>query len=175
MSLARVLVTGCSGAGKSTLCDAMAARDYEVRREPGRRVIRAETRMGGAGLPWEDEERFARLCLKMAKADWEEARIGKVIFDRGVLEAALVLERLGFGAEAEHAFEAFRYDVVVVAAPWPELFETDSERRHGFEAAVDEYNLITKRLPQLGYAAVTLPKDNVEARADWLDALIRDA
>lgn len=168
MSLRRVLITGCSGAGKSTLLEAMSARGFEVRREPGRRVIRAETRTGGNGLPWEDTERFLRLCLKMAASDWEEARAGIVLFDRGIIDAALALEREGFASDAQAALENYRYDTVVLAAPWPALFGQDDERRHGLAEAEREYHYIAKRLPELGYTAVALPEASVDARADWL-------
>lgn len=172
MSLLRVLVTGCSGSGKSTLVDVMADRGHEIRREPGRRVIRLETRTGGTGLPWDDMDRFCRLCLKMAKADWEEARAGSVVFDRGVIDAALALERSGFEAEAEAALETYRYDLVILAAPWPELFEGDDDRRHSLDEAMSEYDHIASRLPALGYQPVVLPKGTVKARADWLEAEI---
>ncbi|MDJ1008056.1 MAG: AAA family ATPase [Paracoccaceae bacterium] len=169
--LRRVLVTGCSGAGKSALVAEMAGRGYEVRREPGRRVIRAETRTGGRGLPWEDAERFARLCLKLAIADWEEARAGTVIFDRGVLEAALALERLGFVAEAAAALDAYGYDApVILAPPWPELFRADTERRQGAAEAEAEFAGIEACLNRTGLAAAHLPRDSVAARADWLEA-----
>lgn len=175
MSLTRVLITGCSGAGKSTLVADMAERGYEVRREPGRRVIRAETRMGGTGLPWQDTARFAHLCLKMAAADWEEARAGAVVFDRGVIDAALALEREGFGAEADAALQTYRYDIVVLAGPWPALFESDEDRRHGLPEAEAEFEHIARRLPELGYAPLDLPQGTQAARADWLEDVIRAA
>lgn len=172
--LRRVLVTGCSGAGKSALVAEMAGRGYEVRGEPGRRVIRAETRTNGAGLPWQDAERFARLCLRMAVADWEEARAGVVIFDRGVLEAALHLRRLGFEAEAAKAIETYSYDPpVVLAEPWPELFSEDAERRKSFNEAEEEFQDIRTALGDLGLATETLPRGSVGARADWLESLLR--
>lgn len=175
MSLRRILITGCSGAGKSTLVAAMAERGYEVRREPGPRVIRAEMRTGGNGVPWQDEGRFARLCLKMAAADWEEARAGAVVFDRGVIDAALALERANLRAEAENALTRFAYDIVVLAAPWQELFERDDTRQHGFDAARLEFDHIARRLPELGYKPLDLPKGTVAARAEWLEGVIRGA
>ena len=172
--LRRVLVTGCAGAGKSALVAEMAARGYEVRREPGRRVIRAETRTGGDGVPWQDAERFARLCLRMAVADWEEARAGAVIFDRGVLEAALHLRRLGFEAEAAKAIDTYRYDApVVLAEPWTELFAEDPERRQSFAEAEEEFRGIRAALGDLGLSAEPLPRGSVAERADWLESLLR--
>lgn len=172
--LRRVLVTGCSGAGKSALVAEMAARGYETRAEPGRRVIRLETRTGGNGTPWQNPERFARLCLKMAKADWEEARAGVVVFDRGVFDAALALERAGFGEEADAALHAQSYDApVILAEPWPELFAEDPDRRHGFEEAEAEFAHIESALDRLGWPTLRLPQDSVAARADWLETVLK--
>ena len=172
MSVRRVLVTGCSGAGKSELLKEMAARGHETVKEPGRRVIRAEERMGGAGLPWKNEERFSRLCLKMAAADWDGARIGTAIFDRGVFDAAAHLERLGHQDEAARYFTQYRYDIMVLAPPWPALFAQDAERRHGLDAAIAEYEALSEAARRLGYAPEILPEDTIAARADWLETLI---
>ncbi|MBF9031865.1 AAA family ATPase [Rhodobacterales bacterium HKCCE3408] len=171
MAVRRILLTGCSGAGKSALLAEMAARGWDTVKEPGRRVTRAEERMGGTGLPWIDPERFARLCLKMAMADWEGARAGTVIFDRGVLDAALALAR----ADAEPGAAAGRctYDLAVLAPPWESIFDRDPERQHSFDDAVAEYEDIAAALADLGMEVETLPEAPVAARADWLEAILR--
>lgn len=172
--LRRILVTGAPGAGKSALVAAMGGRGYEVRREPGPRVIRLEERTGGNGTPRGDPERFARLCLRMAIADWEEARAGVVIFDRGVPDAALALARLGFAAEAEAALETYAYEApVVLAEPWPELFGSGGDRWQGFAEAEAEFAEIAAALDRLGWPVARLPREGVEARADWLESLLK--
>ncbi|MEM9709046.1 MAG: AAA family ATPase [Pseudomonadota bacterium] len=173
MSLRRILITGATGAGISSLAAEMGRRGYEVMREPGRRVIRAETRTNGTGLPWVDPARYARLCLRIAAADWEEARAGPVVFDRGALDAALALHRLGQTEAAEAALNAHRYDDVFLAPPWLELFETDEERRIDFAEASAEYDSIAEVLPAHGYAPVELPKADIVERADWLEARLK--
>lgn len=167
MSGRRILLTGCSGAGKSTLLEEMARRDWEVMKEPGRRVIRMESRMGGTGLPWEDATRFAQLCLKMAKADWESVRIGTVIFDRGVWDAGFHLDRLGRAEEGLMARYPYD-DPVILAPPWEDLFATDPDRRHSFADAVAEYEDIAARLDRAKVPVAVLPQADVGARADWL-------
>ncbi|MBF9034500.1 AAA family ATPase [Rhodobacterales bacterium HKCCE2091] len=174
MSLRRILITGCSGAGKSSLIDALAARGHQVAREPGRRVIRAETRQGGTGLPWADADRFARLCARIAAADWEGARIGTVFFDRGVPDAAFALRRRGHGPEAEALLARYTYDdPVFLAPPWPALFEADEDRRHGLDDAIAEYEDIAAGLSGLGRKVAILPELPVGERADWLESRLR--
>lgn len=171
MSARRVLITGCSGAGKSTLLAEMARRGHDTIKEPGRRVIRAEERMGGKGTPWDNEARFCRLCLKMATADYEGVRLGTAYFDRGVFDAAVNLERMGYPDEAVRYFVEFRYDHLVLAEPWPELFRTDADRRHGLDDALAEYDVLAATAKRLGYEPKLLPQVSVEERADWLENL----
>ena len=59
---------------------------------------------------------------------------------------------------------------VFLAPPWPEIFETDAERKHSLEDARVEYDHLARRLPELGYEIVLLPKACVEARADFVMA-----
>lgn len=173
MATRRILITGCSGAGKSALLEEMFRRGLETIKEPGRRVIRAEERMGGKGLPWVNPERFAKLCLKIASADWDGVRAGTVLFDRGVFDAAVHLGRLGQEELAEGYFKTYPYDItVVLAAPWEELFMADQDRRHSFADAVDEYVQIAATLDRLGYDAQVIPEASVKDRADWLERVI---
>lgn len=172
MSARRYLLTGCSGAGKSALLAEMARRGHETVKEPGRRVIRAEERMGGKGTPWENEERFCRLCLKMATADFEGIRVGTALFDRGVFDAAVHFERLGHGEDALRYFVDYRFDALILAPPWAALYQNDPDRRHSFDEAVAEYDALAKAAKRLGYEAKLLPEASVEDRADWLEILI---
>lgn len=172
MSTHRILLTGCSGAGKSTLLAEMARRGHDTVKEPARRVIRAEERMGGRGTPWDNETRFCRLCLKMAVADWEGLRAGTAIFDRGVFDAACHLERLGHPDEAVRYFANYRYDIIVIAPPWDTLFKADPDRRHSFAEATAEYKTLKAIAERSGYSALVLPQASTEERADWLEDLM---
>jgi predicted ATPase len=56
----------------------------------------------------------------------------------------------------------------VFLAPWPDIYVSDDERRHAFDAAVAEYERLREAYPALGYEVVTLPKVGVIARADFI-------
>lgn len=56
--------------------------------------------------------------------------------------------------------------------PWPEIYLTDPERRHGFEAAMAEYRRLMETLPTLGYDVIHLPKVSPSARADFVLATL---
>lgn len=170
-----VVISGCSGGGKSTLLRELHRRGYAVIEEPGRRIVRQEQQGPGSALPWVDPVAFARRALSTALADRERAcRLhGRVFFDRGAIDAAAAIEHL----TGEAALAAFagsrRYNRrVFLAPPWPEIYATDPERHHGFEAAVAEYNRLLDVYPSLGYRVSILPRTGVAERADFVLAML---
>lgn len=166
-----VLITGCSGGGKSTLIEALAARGHRIMEEPGRRIVRQELETGGRALPWGDAVAFARRAFAMALAD-HEAMLGAsgwVFFDRGVIDAASALQAITGEPVLAPLRAAHRYHRrVFLAPPWPEIYETDAERRHDLSAGVAEFERLREALPWLGYEVITLPKAPVSARADFV-------
>ena len=97
-----------------------------------------------------------------------------MFFDRGLIDAASALEHLT-GEPALERLNALHpyHRRVFLAPPWREIYVTDAERRHGFEATLDEaHERLERQLPVLGYDVSILPKTDVSARADFvLDTL----
>lgn len=169
----KIVITGCSGGGKSTLLAELATRGQAVVKEPGRRVIAAERAAGGTGFPWDDADRFADLAFWMAVADHATAKADVTFFDRSALDQAAWYARQGSAPPGDVP----HYDkTVFMAPPWPDIHSTDPDRRHGFDAAVDEYTDLVIRLPDWGYHCHVLPMVSVTDRADFiLDTLAREA
>ncbi len=171
-----VMISGCSGGGKSSLLAELAGRGYATVPEPGRRIVAKETDPDSPRLPWNDLGTFARAALDMACVDHERAsnQKGIVFFDRGVVDAMTALEKAdGVPLSAELA-DRYRYDDrMFLAPPWPEIFTNNAERRHGFHAAVDEYERLTAAYAKLGYECRLLPRTSITGRADvileWLE------
>lgn len=166
-----VLISGCSGGGKSTLLAELAARGYPVVEEPGRRIVTDELASGGNALPWVDPAPFLRRAVDVALQDIEMAKAhsGWVFFDRGLIDAASALEALTGEPVLHKICSVHRYHRrVFVTPPWPEIYVTDSERRHGFEAATAEYQRLMETLPALGYDVIGLPKLSPSVRADFV-------
>jgi predicted ATPase len=55
---------------------------------------------------------------------------------------------------------------ISLTPPWPEIYLTDSERRHGFNTALTEHSRLVEVYPSLGYDLVVLPKVGVADRAN---------
>src|SRR4051794_25558758 len=92
-------------------------------------------------LPWADPVAFARRVIETALADREAARThpGWVFFDRGLIDAASAIENLTGEPVLQALGALHRYHRrVFMAPPWPDIYVTDAERRHGFEAGLAE-------------------------------------
>lgn len=171
MSARYVVLSGCSGGGKSTLLSELRRRGYRTVDEPGRRVVKAEIANGGQALPWVDLAAFAQRAIELAIEDFRTAESisGWVFFDRGLMDAAVARQH----ATGEHVLErlgpAYRYHrTVFLTPPWPEIYVSDPERRHGFDEAIAEYERLERAYPALGYRVVVLPKSSVKERADLI-------
>jgi predicted ATPase len=166
-----IVISGCSGGGKSTLLAELARRGFAVVEEPGRRIVQEELENGGQALPWVDGAAFARRAISLALADRmaAEASEGLVFFDRGLVDAASALQHLTGEPALESVSRPHPYHRrVFLTPPWPEIYGTDPERRHGFDAAVAEYDRLLADYPALGYEPVLLPKTGVAERADFV-------
>nr|WP_210269878.1 AAA family ATPase [Hyphomicrobium methylovorum] len=162
-------MSGCSGGGKSSILAELRRRGYAVVEEPGRRIIQSEMASGSQALPWVDIAAFARRAIETSLADRvaAAASAGWVFFDRGLIDAAVALEH----ATGEPAIERYgrphRYHhTVFFTPPWPEIYASDPERRHGLDDALGEYRRLEHAYPALGYRLAVLPKVGVAARAD---------
>ncbi|MDQ8729992.1 AAA family ATPase [Bradyrhizobium sp. LHD-71] len=165
-----VLISGCSSGGKSTLLAELSRRGFATVDEPGRRIVKQELEGDGAALPWVNGTAFARRAVAMAQADLSAAALlqGWVFFDRGLIDAAVALEHSS-GEPAAGTISAHRFHrQAFLTPPWPEIYVTDAERPHAYEAAVEEYRRLLKAYPALGYEPLVLPKVSVGERADFI-------
>ncbi len=171
-----VVISGCSSGGKSALLSELGQRGFPTVSEPGRRIVKEELLGEGNALPWRDEIAFARRALALALVDLAEAscHAGWVFFDRGLIDAAFALQHLtGEPALATVLREHRFHHLVFLAPPWPEIYVTDPERRHGFDTAVAEYQRLLDGYPSLGYKVTILPRVSVSERIDFVLGKLR--
>ena len=166
-----VALSGCSSAGKSTVLAELGNGGYAVVEGPRRRIVKEELATGGSALPWVDGIAFAHRAITIALADRAAAGLldGWVFFDRGLIDAASALEHMTGKPVLTGLGQANRYHRrVFLAPPWPEIYETDSERRHGLDVALVEYSRLLETYPSLGYEVFILRKARVSERADFI-------
>ncbi|WP_263353069.1 AAA family ATPase [Acidicapsa acidisoli] len=173
-----VIISGCSGGGKSTLLSELNRRGHAVVEEPGRRIVQEETQRNGSALPWVDMDAFLHRAIELALADRATASTleGWVFFDRGLIDAASGLQQLTGEPVLASLSHAHRYHRrVFLTPPWPEIYQTDSERRHDLDLAIAEYTRLLDAYPSLGYEVFLLPKVSVEERADFVLNILKEA
>ncbi|MEM7566429.1 MAG: AAA family ATPase [Pseudomonadota bacterium] len=166
----RVVLSGCSGAGKSSLLAEMASRGWSVAPEAGRRVLEEGPR------PWEDAPGFVRAATTLAAADYDAARPGVTVFDRGLVDLLAYLPFKGEPIPDDLADMAKRRryaDTVFWAEPWPAVFADDGSRGKTISDAAAEANALADVYDGLGYRRITLPQLSIAARADWLETRLR--
>lgn len=167
-----VVISGCSGGGKSTLLNELGRRGYATVEEPGLRIVEEQRLSEGSAIPWIDAAAFARRAIALALSDHKAARRlpgGSVFFDRGLIDALAALRSLTGEPALVSIGTLPRYHRrVFMAPPWPEIYATDSGRRHSLDAAVAEYERLVDAYPALGYEVTTLPKLTVAERAGFV-------
>lgn len=166
-----VVISGCSSGGKSSLLAELGRRGHATVEEPGRRIVKEELARNGSALPWADAAAFLRRAVAMALADRASAGAseGWVFFDRGLIDAVSGLQHVTGEPAVADLVQANRYHQrIFLAPPWPEIYVKDSERRHGFDLAVAEYERLLEVYPSLGYELAILPKLSVAERADFV-------
>lgn len=168
-----IVITGCSGGGKSTLLAELAKSGEQVFEEPGRQIVKEQDLIGGPTLPWSDPAGFAELCLSRSLHNIAHALRSRrrAFFDRGIVDAYGSFEHLGLEAPAHflRAAEQVRYhQQVFVLPPWPEIFATDAERRHGFDAALAAHSDLVATYRRLGYTLIDVPRVETRARAEFV-------
>jgi predicted ATPase len=170
----RVVLSGCSGGGKSTLLEELSRRGYQVFPEAGREIVREQLAQGGKALPWADAAKFAEFLLDRSLTKFHAAPAGLSFYDRSFVEPLNWYRQTGtpLPARLSETHELRYADHVFLAPPWPEIHTADNERRHGFDAAVEEYDALLKLFPELGYSVHILPKITVAERADFVERAI---
>ena len=164
-----VVISGCSGGGKSSILNELANRSYPVVLEPGRQIVKEQSVISGNALPWINLDKFLDLALSryLFQYNSQKERKGLVFFDRGLIDALQINRKQE--KYFENAAKNFRYHhFVFLVPPWEEIFLTDTERKHSFEAAKEEYEELLIKYKSFGYETIIIPKLPVNERVDFI-------
>ena len=167
------VITGGPGVGKTTLLETLARQSFPYVPEVAREIIREQISLNGDALPWANIPAYTHLMLSRSIESFElhQKRETVLFFDRGIPDtlAYVHLTHQPILPELQHAVQDFRYNpLVFILPPWPEIYQTDSERKQTYQEAVETYDIMLATYQQLAYTPVIVPKGTPEERANFV-------
>ena len=166
------ILTGGPGVGKTSLLEELRRMGFGCVEEVAREIIKEQVTDGGNALPWGDTALYASIMHRRSVETYISASSeGVVFFDRGIPDTLSYIRLINGALTKEMDADAreFRYNQrVFILPPWPEIYETDSERKQDWEEAVRTYEQLQKTYRAYGYELIELPKASVEQRADFV-------
>jgi predicted ATPase len=103
---------------------------------------------------------------------------GPVFFDRGVLDALCMLDRVTPLTESELSTWLSRYQycpMVFVLPPRKSIYTNDAERDHSFEHAELVHFIVLEWYQRCGYQVVQVPKVSIAERCTYVLQALADS
>lgn len=167
------IISGGPGAGKTTVLQELSKLGFQYAPEVARQIIQEQIQTGGTALPWSDKEAYTRLMLQRSIESYlEHSNALKPIFsDRGIPDTLCYVYLINMPEYEfiQNACERYRYaPIVFLAPPWPEIYETDSERKQDFAEAELTFAKMVEVYQECGYELIELPKITPVDRAQFI-------
>ena len=166
----RIVITGGPSTGKTSLINELANSNCTTFPEVARIIIKEQLEINSNKVPWGDVSGFSQLVLDKQVVDFNEAKKGFNIYDRGIPD---LIGYMNHGKQALFSdlkinAEKFKYQFVFILPPWEDIYETDNERRESFDDAIKIYESIKNAYIHLGYTPIEVPKDALEKRVSFI-------
>lgn len=170
--MSRIVITGGPGAGKTTLLLALQARGYTIVGDSPRTIIQNRRRHGLTPRPGANE--FAHETLRMDIANFvhHAATPGHVFFERGILDALCMLDRVAPLSDDELGAWLSKYQycsTVFILPPWKAIYVNDDERDHTFGHAASVDSTLRDWYRRLNrYQLIEVPRVPVAERCTYV-------
>lgn len=162
----RIVITGGPSTGKTSIINAFSNLHYNTFPEVARVVIQNQLKINSNKVPWNDVSGFSKLVLKKQIIDFNDAKRGFNIYDRGIPD---LIGYINHGnqylfKDLKLNAEKLKYKFIFLLSPWEDIYETDNERRETYDDAVKIYESIKKAYTSLNYKLIEVPKDTLPNR-----------
>lgn len=168
------VITGGPGVGKTTLLKQLEKIGYHTVSEDARKIIKKQVQSQGDGLPWKDKALYTHLMIDASVKSFKSIlndQKNTIFFDRGIIDAfcyARMIE-MEVSPDMKDIAETYLYNPkVFILPPWPEIYETDEERKQTWEEAVETHNAMKRTYSDYGYQPIDVPLETVENRAEFI-------
>ncbi len=93
-----------------------------------------------------------------------------VFFDRGIPDVLAYMDCFGqdYDETFTEACKMFRYDMVLIMPPWPEIHVVDSARFESYEESLSVHECLQNTYRHFGYTLHSVPKGSVEERRNHI-------
>ena len=167
----RVVFSGGPGAGKTAVLLALRSRGYPVVEETARAVIQ-ERRSRGL-TPRTNPLEFATEVLQRDIAKYREQppQSDYVFFDRGILDALCMLDRVRLLPQEELTALLSTYPYhrqVFFFPPWELIYANDAEHDQTFTEAKRVHERLVEWYRRCGYEMRTVPMVSVAERSEYV-------
>lgn len=172
MHYKKVIISGGPGFGKTSIIDHLEKKNYTVKHEVSRSIIKEQLENGGDILPWKNLSTFSRLLFERRVKQYEnETSNNWIFFDRGLPDILAYMNKDNLEIPNSYLLkieECNYFPVVFIVPPWKEIFKNDAERMEDFKTACDLNEVIMSTYENLGYKVLILPNVTVEERANFI-------
>ena len=167
------VITGGPGSGKTAVLRELEKDGFRCAPEVARQIIQEQARNRGDAVPWANRERYTELMLKRSMQSYEEhTPAGRATFsDRGIPDTLGYARLIGLPdlRSIMTACDQYRYASLVFLAPaGKKIYETDDERKQGFDEAERTCEVVSQVYRDCGYHLLELPKVPSKDRADFV-------
>lgn len=93
-----------------------------------------------------------------------------VFFDRGIPDILAYMDCFGqtYDQKFIEACQTFRYDLVLMMPPWPEIHSVDNARFESYEESLRVHECLRNTYEHFGYGLNVVPKGPVEERKNHI-------
>jgi predicted ATPase len=167
------VISGGPGSGKTTVLRELEKLGFRSAPEVARQIIQEQMNAGGVALPWQDREAYTYVMLQRSIDSFLEHTPSRqpMFSDRGIPDTLCYARLIGLRDVhvIREACRHYRYaPVALLAPPWRDIYETDSERKQDFDESKRTFVQMTEVYRDCGYELLELPKTTPAARARFI-------